>query len=89
MNLTTLNTMIPDAPTKKQQAIWDKGMALYDEFLEYLSYLHDPNAREIVRTPRTITLEMFVATKNRRDLNRLMLAEYLSNDSSPFVGATE
>ena len=78
--------MTPDAPTKKQQAIWDKGIALYDDFLEYLSY---PNAREIVRTPRTITLETFVATKNRRDVNMLMLAEYLSNDSSPFVGATE
>ena len=81
--------MTPDAPTKKQQAIWDKGMALYDDFLEYLSYLHDPNARKMARTPRTNTLEAFVATKNQRDLNRLMLAEYLSNDSNPFVGATK
>ena len=81
--------MTPDAPTKKQQAIWDKGIALYDDFLDYLSYLHDPNARKMARTPRTNTLETFVATKNRMDLNRLMLAEYRSNDPSPSVGATE
>jgi hypothetical protein len=67
-------------PTKKQQATWAKGAALYDEFLEYFSYIHDVNARKIARTPCTNTLESFAeAANDRPKLNRLMMAEYRSN----------
>lgn len=70
------------AATKSQQKIWDKGLSLYDDFLEYMGYMHDPNARKIARTPRTNTLEAFVAAKNRKTLNGLMLSEYRSNKES-------
>ena len=69
-------------PTKKQQALWAKGEAMYSDFLEYLSFMHDPNARKIARTPRTHTLELFVAAKDQRTRNQLMLAEYQSNKAT-------
>lgn len=66
-------------PTKAQQALWAKGQALYDDFLEYVSFIHEPNAHKIARTPRTSTLESFVSAKDQRTRNQLMLAEYQSN----------
>lgn len=68
-------------PTKAQQAAWKKGNDLYDSFVEYISFVYDVHAHKKARTPRTNTLELFAATKDRKTLGMLMLAEYLSNQS--------
>jgi len=69
-------------PTKAQQTLWAKGQALYDDFIECVSLIHEPNAHKIARTPRTNTLESFVSAKDQRSRNMLMLAEYQSNTPS-------
>jgi hypothetical protein len=77
--------MNPKTETKKAdpQAILDHGMALYEDFLEYVSFIHEPNAHKLARTPRTNTLESFVSAKDQRTQYWLMLAEYMSNQKTP------